>query len=56
MIGARMKPAAAPFTAALSAKARAIVEAEAESRIRAARRDPWRWRATRLLWPLFGDR
>ena|GEM_PF-1234735 len=54
MITAETKPGAPAFPARLAAKARAIAQAQAEARVREARRDPWRWRKARLLWPLFG--
>lgn len=37
----------------LSAKARAIAAAGAETSTLAAQGDPRRWRTARLLWPLF---
>jgi hypothetical protein len=49
-------PPIASFVTRLTARARAIGRAEADMRLRAARSDPDRWRAARLLWPLFGDR
>ena len=39
--------------AALARRAARIAAAHAESRFRAATRDPWRWREPRLLWPDF---
>ena len=39
--------------AGLARRAARIAAARAESRIRAATRDPWRWREPRLLWPDF---
>ena len=39
--------------AALARRAARIAAARAERRIRAATRDPWRWREPRLLWPDF---
>ena len=37
----------------LARRAARIAAARAESRFRAATRDPWRWREPRLLWPDF---
>lgn len=53
MIGAQTRPAAAVFVARLAARAKTIAEARAEETQREAKRDPWRWRTPRLLWPLF---
>jgi len=41
------------LVACLTAKAEALVRAATESRRRAARADPARWRRAALLWPLF---
>tara|TARA_B100001057_G_scaffold12272_1_gene11650 strand:- start:286 stop:459 length:174 start_codon:yes stop_codon:yes gene_type:complete len=35
----------------LAARARIAAEARAENALREKRRDPWRWRNARLLWP-----
>lgn len=35
----------------LTVAARNAVEAHAENVLRARRKDPWRWRDARLLWP-----
>ncbi len=35
----------------LAARARIVAEARAENAFREKRRDPWRWRDARLLWP-----
>ena len=56
MIRANTTPPADDFVARLAAKARTLAEARAEEARRAARRDPWRWRKARLLWPLLGER
>lgn len=53
MIEGRIAERPRSFAARLAAKARLLAEARAESRWRAHRADPWRWRAARLLWPLF---
>lgn len=53
MIRARIAPGAGAFAAKLARKAGAIAAAAAESRLRARRRDPLRWRMARLLWPAF---
>lgn len=52
MIEVSAAPPAAGFAARLGAKARTLAEARAEERLLAAAKDPWRWRAARLLWPL----
>jgi len=41
------------LVARLTAKAETLARAAAESRRRAARADPARWRRAALLWPLF---
>jgi hypothetical protein len=41
------------LVARLAAKAEALAGAAAETRRRAARSDPARWRRAALLWPLF---
>ena len=41
------------LVAGLAAKAEAFGRAAAETRQRAARSDPARWRRAALLWPLF---
>ena len=35
----------------LAARARIVAETRAENALRDKRRDPWRWRDARLLWP-----
>ena len=53
MIRADPKRAFGALTASLSAKAEMAAKARALSRLRAGKRDPWRWRDAKLLWPLF---
>lgn len=53
MIAARSFTSAAAFVAALRSKAEALGAARGETILRARKRDPWRWRDARLLWPLF---
>jgi hypothetical protein len=53
VIRANTRPAAGAFAARLATKARALAEARIEDERRATAQDPWRWRAARLLWPLF---
>ncbi len=53
MIDAKVAGSPQGFAAGLAARARTLVEAHAESALRARRRDPWRWRTAHLLWPLF---
>lgn len=44
-------PAFAGLVRRLAAKARSVASAHAESTLREKRKDPWRWRSARLLWP-----
>ncbi len=53
MLRASIAPARNAFTRRLAQKAGAIAAAHAESRWRAARKDPLSWRLARLLWPQF---
>jgi len=53
MIEAEAKPERAGFAARLARRAETLARAHGENAARARRRDPWRWRLTRLLWPLF---
>lgn len=53
MIKASSRTGAANFIAALRAKAETLAAAHGESILRERKRDPWRWREARLLWPLF---
>lgn len=50
MIEATTKGFAA-LTRRLANRARIAAEARAENILREKRRDPWRWRDARLLWP-----
>jgi len=53
MIEGRLTPAGGTFARRLARHAAAIASARAESRRRARRGDPLRWRLARLLWPTF---
>lgn len=57
MSGATIRGAVTPappsFTRRLARKAALLASAHAHERLRARRRDPLRWRAAGLLWPLF---
>ena len=53
MISFRQEEGEQKFVARLAAKAAKIAQARAENRLRTRKRDPWRWRNSRLLWPLF---
>ena len=53
MIEAETQPPQATFAARLARRASLIGKARAEM---LRRRDPWRWRTPRLLWPLFTKR
>ena len=53
MIRADPKRAFGALTVSLSAKAETAAKARALSRLRARKRDPWRWRDAKMLWPLF---
>lgn len=53
MIDARNRMSAATFVAGLRAKAETLGAARGETILRERKRDPWRWRDARLLWPLF---
>lgn len=54
MIEAEAHPPVPGFAARFARKAATLAEARAEERLRARKRDPWRWRRATLLWPLFG--
>jgi hypothetical protein len=49
----RAKPNSRGLAARLAARAATLARAAAEDRFRARRFDPWRWRRSGLLWPLF---
>lgn len=53
MIAASARTSAGTFIARLTGKAGVIAAARAETILRERKRDPWRWRNARLLWPLF---
>lgn len=53
MIEAHSLTSAALITR-LTRKAEKLAAAHGENVLRARKRDPWRWRRSRLLWPLFG--
>jgi hypothetical protein len=53
VIEAKIEPVGTSFAARLVGRAAALATAQAENAVRARRRDPWRWRLPRLLWPLF---
>jgi hypothetical protein len=53
VIEAEIEPEPAGFTARLTGRADLLAKAHGENALRARRRDPWRWRLPRLLWPLF---
>jgi len=53
LIEAKAAPDGRGLAARLAARASAIALAAAESRLRATRDDPARWRLPRLLWPQF---
>lgn len=50
MIRAQLGQQAGGLARSLAAKAATLAQAEAEARLR---RDGWRWREARLLWPQF---
>jgi hypothetical protein len=53
VIEAKISPERAGFAARLARQAETLAAAQGENALRARRRDPWRWRLSRLLWPLF---
>ncbi len=53
MIEASTRTGAASFIAVLRGKAETLAKARGETVLRERKRDPWRWREARLLWPLF---
>lgn len=53
MIRARTALSARAFAGSLARKAARLARARAETSLLARREDPRRWRAARLLWPLF---
>lgn len=52
MISATVSPDFDALARGLATKAGKLAEAQAESKARANRGDPLRWRKARLLWPL----
>lgn len=54
MINAKIGPAA-QLIERLTQRAAILAEAHAENALRAKRREPSRWRKSRLLWPLFSE-
>lgn len=53
MIAARSRNSAAAFIESMRSKAESLGAARGETILRESKRDPWRWRDARLLWPLF---
>jgi hypothetical protein len=53
MMSPDIGPAFAALSTRLTAKARALAEARAETNALARRSSALRWRKARLLWPLF---
>lgn len=56
MIEASARTGAANFIAVLRDKAETLARARGETILRERKRDPWRWREARLLWPLFSTK